>query len=123
MTRARKAVLAALAAAESPLNAADIRALLGDGFDQATIYRTLRWLTDQGLAEEFAFACAERGVERYYVDRSKPHGHFFHCESCHRFLPIGACGVEEIERRLETESGYRVDGHTLYFIGRCPDCV
>lgn len=123
MTKARGAVLAVLDASDEPIAAADIRKVLGDGTDIATIYRTLRWLVDNSRAEEFAFACEKRGVERYYVSKAHPHRHFFHCEGCHRFLPVDGCFAEEMGRKLEAERGFLVAGHALYFTGLCPDCA
>lgn len=123
MTRARSAVLAAVDGAVGPVPAADVRRVLGEGTDLVTVYRALHWLVDQGLIEEFAFACEARGVERYYVSRRHPHGHFFHCEGCHRFLPVEGCFAEDIGERLEKERGFRVTSHTLYFQGLCPDCA
>lgn len=123
MTKARSAVLAAVDAAEGPVSAADARRLVGEGADLVTVYRALHWLADAAYVEEFAFACEERGVERYYVSKRHPHGHFFHCEGCHRFLPVEGCFAGEIVAQLERERGFKVLSHTLYFTGYCADCA
>jgi len=123
MTRSRQALLAVVEASDFPLSVADLRAKLSDAFDQATVYRSMHWLTKEGLVEEFAFSCAERGLEHYYVARCKGHRHFFHCETCHAFFPIEGCGVANLAKTLEQEQGFLIDTHTLYFTGRCPDCI
>lgn len=123
MTKARSAVLAAVDEAPGPVSAADVHGILGEGADLVTVYRALHWLADAAYVEEFAFACEERGVERYYVSKRHPHGHFFHCEGCHRFLPVEGCVAGEIVAALERERGFTVLSHTLYFTGYCPDCA
>jgi len=123
MTKARSAVLAAVDGASGPVSAGDVHGILGENADLVTVYRALHWLADAAYVEEFAFACEERGVERYYVSKRHPHGHFFHCEGCHRFLPVEGCFAGEIVAALERERGFKVLTHTLYFTGYCPDCA
>jgi len=122
MTKARKAVLEALASASEPLSAAAVARLLAGLCDQATVYRALHYLEDAGLAESFVLHCTEHGVERYYVDAAAPHGHWFHCESCHRFVSLGGCKLGRLMADFESELGIEIKSHTLYLTGRCPDC-
>lgn len=123
MTKAREAVLAAVDASAGPVAAADLRERLGGDMDLATVYRALSWLEGHSLVDAFPFACSERGVERYYVSKKGPHGHFFHCEGCHRFIPVRGCGAEGIVAELEERYGFVVTGHTLYFTGYCAECA
>ncbi len=122
MTKARTAVLEILDAAAEPLSAADV-ALRGDAtFDQATLYRALHYLEDEGFAESFVLHCREHGVERYYSSCASQHRHWFHCESCHRFIDLGACKIGGIVSGFENELGIRVTRHTLYLTGVCKSC-
>jgi len=96
---------------------------MGGAFcDQATVYRALDYLEGAGLAESFVLRCSERGTERYFVSAGKPHRHWFHCESCHRFVDAGECRLEGIAAELERERGLEVWRHNLYFSGLCADC-
>jgi len=115
-------VLAALAAADEPLSAAGVKAALGDACDQATVYRALHYLEESGRAESFVLHCSEHGVERYYSSSAVAHRHWFHCESCHRFLDLGSCRLGPMLGEVEAETGVRVMRHTLYMTGLCPDC-
>jgi Fur family ferric uptake transcriptional regulator len=115
-------VLAALTVATEPLSTAGVLAVVGESCDQATVYRALDYLESAGRAESFVLRCSEHGTERYFVSSGRPHRHWFHCESCHRFIDIGACALDGLMAELERERGFRIRGHTLYFTGCCPAC-
>lgn len=123
MTKARAAVLAALDAATEPLSAAGVVTRLADRCDQATVYRALHHLEEAGRAESFVLYCSEHGVERYYASAGAPHRHWFHCESCHRFVDLGACRIGGLVADVERELGLRVSRHTMYLSGTCADCI
>ncbi len=123
MTKAREAVLAALAAAAEPLSASGVIEAIGGASDQATVYRALHYLEDSGRAESFVLHCSEHGVERYYASGGAAHRHWFHCEACHRFIDLGACRIGGMIGEVERELGLRVMRHTLYMTGRCPGCA
>lgn len=123
MTKNSEAVLAALEAKKIPSSVADLAGLLEGRCDLATVYRSLHRLEAEGLVEAFAFECRERGIERYYLSRRRPHRHFFHCESCHRFIDLGECRLGGIVEELEREFDLEVESHTLYLTGRCKACA
>lgn len=122
MTKARAAVLAALDGAAEPLSASGVVTRLADHCDQATVYRALHHLEETGRAESFVLYCSEHGVERYYASASAPHRHWFHCESCHRFVDLGACRIGGLVADVERELGLHVTRHTMYLSGICADC-
>jgi Fur family transcriptional regulator, ferric uptake regulator len=123
VTKARETVLAALDAASEPLSASGVIGSIGGACDQATVYRALHYLEESGRAESFVLRCEEHGVERYYVSRASAHRHWFHCESCHRFIDLGECRIGGMIGEVERELGLRVMRHTLYMTGRCPRCA
>jgi len=122
MTKARQAVLGILDKAGRPLSALDVGALSGALCDTATIYRSLHYLEENGLAESFVLYCTAHGTERYYVSHNAPHRHWFHCELCHRFVDLGACRVEPILVEMEKDTGVAIKNHTLYATGICAEC-
>jgi Fur family transcriptional regulator, ferric uptake regulator len=123
VTKARSAVLSAVDAASTPLAAADVAEALSGVCDQATVYRALHYLEGSGDLESFVLYCSEHGVERYYVTQKTTHRHWFHCESCHRFLDIGACKVGGLVSEVERDFGVRVTKHTFYMTGTCSKCL
>jgi Fe2+ or Zn2+ uptake regulation protein len=122
MTGKTERILDFLATASAPVAAGDVARGLEGLCDLATVYRTLHRLERTGKVESFAFECRERGIERYYQRRQTPHRHFFHCESCHRFIDVGSCRLSQLTRDLERDLGARIEAHTLYFTGRCAAC-
>jgi Fur family ferric uptake transcriptional regulator len=122
MTKARKAVLAALEAVRRPLSAAELLERVGCACDQATVYRALSFLEERGSVQSFALRCAEHRSERYYL-ADLAHHHWLHCEDCHRFIDLGDCRLGELCARVEEEYGVEVTGHSLSFSGYCPECA
>jgi Fur family transcriptional regulator, ferric uptake regulator len=123
VTKAREAVLAALDAASEPQSASGVIDAIGGACDQATVYRALHYLEESGRAESFVLHCSEHGVERYYASAGSAHRHWFHCESCHRFIDLGSCRLGGMIGQVERELGLRVMRHTLYMTGHCPRCA
>lgn len=124
MTRARQTVLDILTGAEHPVSAAYVMARIGTRFDQATVYRALRWLEEQGHAESFVLHCTEHGTERFYTGREGGcfHHHWFHCEACHTFTDLGRCSLEALTAEYQERHRVAIRSHTLYFTGLCASC-
>ena len=127
-TKARQAIIETLAAAKVPLTAAAIYESLSVSADQATVYRNLHLLEDEGLAESFILHCADHGTERYYTAAADPaegvhaHRHWFHCEKCNTFTYLGSCKISDLVSAYETQYGISVRTHTLYLTGICAKC-
>ena len=122
LTKARKAVLDALKSS-GPASALDLGARLASACDQATVYRALHYLEEEGWADSFVLRCDLRGTERYYVALSEEHRHWLHCERCHGFVDLGACRVEALFKEMEASLGVEIRSHTLYAAGLCPACA
>lgn len=128
MTKARIAVLEVLGKATEPLTAASVHLALEISIDQVTVYRTLHYLEEHGMADSFILHCANHGTERYYTvtpdakNDGMLHRHWFHCERCHRFIDLGECTLASLVEDYEKQLGLAVHSHTLYLTGFCPDC-
>ena len=122
MTKSRTALLEIITEAEAPLSAGDIHVLMEQRYDLATVYRGLNYFEKQGTVESFTFSCSREGTERYYYRRAHPHTHFFHCASCHRFISLGTCRLQDLEHQLEADHDVAIQEHTLYFTGLCSSC-
>ena len=123
MTKLRQAVLDILGKAEGPMAALDIAGVAGEICDTATIYRSLHYLEDQGLADSFVLSCTAHGTERYYVSHGASHRHWFHCERCHTFVDMGECRIEPLIQEMGKVSGVHIRSHTLYATGICDTCL
>jgi Fur family transcriptional regulator, ferric uptake regulator len=128
MTKARQATLDILRSAQEPLSASAVLDHIGECCDQVTVYRSLHFLEESGLANSFVLHCEEHGTERYYTALDSPidgfsgHHHWFHCEKCHRFLDLGDCQLHRLVEEYEATHQIIVKSHTLYFTGICSNC-
>lgn len=86
---------------------------------QATVYRTLKLLSDSGLAKEVHFG---DGVTRY--ERKFGHSHHDHliCENCGKNIEVVDDTIEELQEKLAHKHGFTLTGHRMYLYGVCGDC-
>lgn len=127
-TKNREELIAYLASVSGHFTAADIydhfRAN-GSPIGQATVYRQLESLVDEGV------------INKYIIDGSSPacfeyvghEGHAdaevcFHCkcEKCGRLIHLHCEELEEIQQHLYSEHHFRLDPLRTVFYGLCEDC-
>ncbi|MFL5537541.1 MAG: Fur family transcriptional regulator [Longimicrobiaceae bacterium] len=119
LTRARRAVVEALFGAPGPVTVRELHEKLA-GVDLVTVYRTLGWLVELGVAREVT---ALRGAERFEAVDGTEHAHHLHCDRCGRMTKAAVCGVDgAVAARILREHGFAVEHHTLTFHGRCAEC-
>lgn len=87
------------------------------GLTEATVYRTLEFLSQNGLARS-----AHKGGGRFAYEIAKHDHHHLICRKCGAEVQIDHAPLEEAFAELESCSGYRfIDGHVTFF-GLCPEC-
>ena len=121
LTRPRRLVIEALAGAVEPQSARALHEAVGtERIDLVTVYRTLDWLKEIGLARA---VLTGEGVERVELVPAGSHTHHLVCDACGAVRTVSVCGLDRtIAERIEREHGFRVDHHQLIFHGRCGDC-
>lgn len=123
MTRIRKLLLRYINDATQPLTANDIFVHSNSEADLATIYRALHYFEQHGFVESFSYHCEKEGTLRYYYPMREEHTHFFHCASCHMFIPLGPCMLHTLEEELQAQYNVEISRHVLYFTGFCKECA
>lgn len=127
ITRARKAIAAALATAETPLAMGEIElAAESEQIPRSTVYRVVNEMTAMGLLRRYEF---DEGFARFEVaDGFRDHHHHFVCRSCRQVLEIE--GLGDLERQmgraeaiLEADRGLLIEGHRLDLFGLCASCA
>ena len=86
-----------------------------------TVYRTLKLLTEAGLAREVRF-----GDNKTYYEHHFNHEHHDHmiCTECGSIEAVKApCPVHELEDEIRKKTGFRNLYHELEFFGTCPACA
>ncbi|HEV2146357.1 MAG TPA: Fur family transcriptional regulator [Longimicrobiaceae bacterium] len=121
LTRPRRRVIEALAGAPEPLSARALHEAVGtDRIDLVTVYRTLDWLMEIGLARP---VLTGEGAERVELVPAERHTHHLVCDACGAVRTVSICGLDRtISERIEREHRFTVDHHQLIFHGRCGEC-
>jgi Fur family transcriptional regulator, peroxide stress response regulator len=84
---------------------------------KGTVYRNLAILIEEGKISELNLS----GTVTRYELKQKPHYHF-RCEQCGRVFDIKEPVKEDLDRRVEADTGFKVIYHQLEFCGLCRDC-
>jgi len=85
----------------------------------ATVYRTMKLLTDCGLAAERHFRDAEARYER-----TTDGGHHDHliCEGCGTIVEFEEDRIERLQGEVAQRFGFAITGHKMELYGLCRAC-
>lgn len=84
----------------------------------ATIYRTLDFLVQEGLATRTSF---ENGRVIYATHRHGSHIHLV-CRSCERVFEVDAAKFSDLFAIIAAETGFQIDMHHGSLAGWCQQC-
>src|SRR5215467_2538926 len=86
---------------------------------QTTVYRTLRLLTEAGLAREVRF-----GDGRAHYEHNYKHQHHDHmiCSECGKIIEFYSPELEAIQDAMAAKHRFELTEHLLRMIGICADC-
>ena len=119
-TRQRDVITRIMQAAQGPLAVADVldraRSDL-PGLGIATVYRTLKLLTEQGRIHPVTLD----GETRYEAS-GKGHHHHFACTRCQRVFTLHTCPVA-LPSGTVYPGGFIVEAHEVTLYGQCPQCA
>ncbi len=90
------------------------------GIGLVTIYRTLEILTKLGLICEIH---AGDNCRSYLIRRPSEHHHHLICSECGAVIDFSDCDLTGLEQRLAKETGFKINGHLLEFLGQCRNCL
>jgi len=89
----------------------------------STVYRTLRWLEEEGFVNPRWFE-NERRQERFdTIDENSPNHHHFRCRICGRIVEFSEPLIETITSAYEAQFGGQVESATLTLYGVCSSCI
>lgn len=103
------------------LSAEDVyKELLASGEDigLATVYRVLTQFEAAGIVCRHHF---EGGQSVFELDRGRHHDHLV-CVKCGLIAEFVEEVIEERQRAIAEEKGFRIENHALVIYGVCPDC-
>ena len=86
---------------------------------RATVYRTLQWMVDAGIARKVDF-----GDGRFRFEHAYRHPRHFHliCKSCNRSSEFLSSDIEELLEEITAVRGFESRQSVLQIYGTCDDC-
>jgi len=84
-----------------------------------TVYRTLKLLTDAGLAREVRFGDGKTYYEHHY--NHEHHDHMI-CTECGKVIEFFSPEIEALQDQMASNFGFRPTHHSLRLWGLCSDC-
>lgn len=85
-----------------------------------TVYRTLKLLTESGLAHEREFG---DGQARYEPVTTEEHHDHLICLKCGAIMEFENKKIEKLQEDVAKEHGFEVKHHKLELYGYCKKCV
>jgi Fe2+ or Zn2+ uptake regulation protein len=120
MTPQRLAILRILQEAGghlSPLEVYQRAQAAMPGLTEATVYRTLIFLSQQGL-----LLAAHVGSGQLVYEIAEHAHHHLICRKCGETRQIDHALLEALYQQFQASTGYRIDGMHVTFFGLCPAC-
>lgn len=120
LTPQRLAILEALQQAGGHLTPAQIYqrvSLEMPGLTEATVYRTLNFLAEQGLV-----LVAHMGHGQLVYEYADHDHHHLICRKCGQMRDVDHRELTALYNRFLKDTGYKVDTVHAIFFGLCPDC-
>jgi Fur family transcriptional regulator, ferric uptake regulator len=86
---------------------------------RATIYRTLQWMVDAGIARKVDF-----GEGRFRFEHSYRHPRHFHliCKTCNRSYEFLSSDIESLVEEVANARGFQARQSVVQIYGTCESC-
>lgn len=117
ITATRRAILKAIASAESPLTIEEIGDRVPD-IGRATVFRTVKLLTELGVICRVVLE--NRGI-RYVLSTSSHHHHLI-CSECGSVTEFSSPQLDQAIQEEAEAAGFELSGHTVELYGKCKRC-
>lgn len=94
---------------------------IDSGIGYATVYRTMKMLTEGGIAHEHKFS---DGMARYELGDDETHHDHLICLDCGKIQEFEEPLIEELQQRIARRYGFDIVDHKHELYGRCgkTDC-
>jgi Fur family ferric uptake transcriptional regulator len=121
-TRQREEIFKIFQNSTGHRNLAQIHALVSKRIPRigySTVYRTMKLLTELGLAAQRKFADGETRYES--ISGGEHHDHFI-CVGCGKIIEFEDEALETLQKRIAERYRFQTLHHRLELYGRCADC-
>ena len=125
MTAQRRLILSALAECVDHPTAEEIYHRVqtkNPALNLSTVYRTLRWLEQEGLVNSRHFD-GEPHQDRFdpVAEQGSDH-HHFRCRVCNHIIEFEAPLLEQVKQIFSQQQGGQVESAALVLYGLCAEC-
>lgn len=119
----RERILGAFLKHEGQLGADDLVALIrreDAAISRATVYRTLQWMVDAGVARK-----VDLGEGRFRFEHAYRHPRHFHliCKTCNRSFEFLSSDIEGLIEEIASARGFAARQSVLQIYGTCEACL
>lgn len=122
MTSQRRKIIETLQDLDSHPTAEELHIIVSESDPSlhiSTVYRTLRWLEQEGLVSTRNFG--DERQERF--DPAHPSEHYhFKCRICKQITEFDSLLVNTIKAQFELHSGAQVESGSVVLYGVCSEC-
>lgn len=121
-TEQRELILDIFLSTEDHLSSEDLYSLVhrkDPTVGHTTVYRTLKLLTEAGLAREVRF-----GDNKTYYEHHYNHDHHDHmiCTECGKVIEFFSADIESLQDEMADKFNFKPTHHSLRMWGVCSDC-
>ncbi len=122
-TKVKIQILQEISKSHKPLSVVEIHALIKEGCDVSTVFRTITQFKEKNLILEVNL---EEGFFRYEMNSSNEthnnhHHHHVRCRTCGDIQNIEKCDLSAFEKAI-AKLGFKKMEHRLEFSGICSRC-
>src|SRR3954468_1518421 len=89
------------------------------GIGRATVYRTLQWMVEAGMARKVDFG---EGRSRYEPSFGHPRHFHLICNDCHRSSEFLSSDIESVGEKVRPARHFTPSQTVLQIYGVCEDC-
>jgi len=119
----RERILGAFLKHEGQLGADDLVALIrreDAAISRATVYRTLQWMVDAGVARK-----VDLGEGRFRFEHAYRHPRHYHliCKTCNRSFEFLSSDIEGLIEEIASARGFSARQSVLQIYGTCEACL
>lgn len=120
LTAQRQAILDLINTSNRHWDAEELARALAEAGHQigiATVYRGLAALESEGMVASVQLADKKR-----YERAGKSHHDHLICNECGAIKEFSQPQIEQLQKAVASEKGFRMTGHQLIIFGLCPEC-
>lgn len=125
-TKSRNAIMEIIANSTTPISAEDVYGRLkeiGVSINLSTVYRSLEILAENDILNRISMDNESCRLFEYKNPNHKlDHNHYLVCTGCKKMIVLDHCPLKEYEDRLEEQTGFSIESHSLHLYGRCKEC-